>query len=290
MRSILLLITLTLSHLTYSQHPSTYLVKGETHLIGEFDLAVLETDTLYKWYHESYESAELAFTQTDWKENLRDTEVEIYLGTWCGDSKNWVPKFVRMWKELGLEKDQLKFIALYGSGDNYKQGPQGEEKGKQIHRVPTFIFKKDNAEYARIVESPQTDLITDLAQISLGYPSAPNYKAANFLLDNFARHTVEEMREKIRFYLNHVYHLTGKSNELNTLGYVLLKAGEIDKAIFTFELNTYIFRYEPNVYDSYGEALALAGQVEEAKKQYQKVLDMDPENDNARQQLMALEK
>lgn len=289
MRLPLILIILAFSHFVHGQNPDTYSAKGQTHLIGEFDLAVLETDTAYsKWYQESYENAQLDLSKTDWKENLNNTKVEIYMGTWCGDSKNWVPKFVRMWEELGLQRSQLKFIALYGSGDHYKQGPEGEEKGKQIHRVPTFIFKKEDTEYARIVESPSSDLITDMAQIALGYPPKPNYKAANFLLEHFAKNTIDKMREQKRYYLYSTYHLVGKSSELNTLGYVLLKAGETDKAIFTFELNTYMFRYEPNVYDSYGEALAAAGNVEEAKKQYQKVLELDLENDNAKQQLIAL--
>ncbi|GAA0893021.1 hypothetical protein GCM10009122_27000 [Fulvivirga kasyanovii] len=289
MKLPLILITLAFSHFVYGQSPNTYSAKGKTHLIGAFELTVLETDTTYsKWYQENYENAQLDLSKTDWKENLGNTNVEIYMGTWCGDSKNWVPKFVRMWEELGLKRSQLKFIALYGSGDHYKQGPEGEEKGKQIHRVPTFIFKKDDTEYARIVESPSSDLITDVAQIALGYPSKPNYKAANFLLKHFAENTIDQMLEQKRYYLYSAYHLVGKSSELNTLGYVLLKAGETEKAIFTFELNTHLFRYEPNVYDSYGEALAEAGNVEEARKQYQKVLELDPENDNAKQQLMAL--
>ncbi|MBL6448039.1 hypothetical protein JMN32_17105 [Fulvivirga sp. 29W222] len=290
MRLPLIIFVLVLSGMVKGQTPTTYTSNGKTHLLGEFDLTVLETDTLYsQWYQQSYESAELDYTKIDWKHNLHGIEVEIYMGTWCGDSKNWVPKFVRMWEELGLPRDQLKFIALYGSGAHYKQGPEGEEQGKQIHRVPTFIFKREDTEFARIVESPASDLVTDVAQIALGYPSKPNYKAANFLLEHFSLHPIDHMRDKIRFYFSQTYHLVGKSSELNTLGYVLLKAGEIDKAIYTFELNTYLFRYEPNVYDSYGEALAMAGKVKEAKIQYQKVLELDPENNNARQQLAELE-
>lgn len=50
-----------------------------------------------------------------------------------------------------------------------------------IHRIPTFIFKKDNNEIARIVEYLRNDLQTDVAQIALGVPSNPNYEAANYL-------------------------------------------------------------------------------------------------------------
>lgn len=291
MKLTLLILALTISNLVYSQKTAEkYTADGGTHLIGGFALSTLETDTLYSsWYQESYKAFEVNLSDPSWKEQLMNTEVEIFLGTWCGDSRNWVPKFVKLWDELGLQRDQLKFIALYGSGDDYKQGPQREEKGKNIHRVPTFIFKKDGTEYARIVESPRNDLVTDMAQIALGYPSDPNYRAANFLLDHFEKFPLKKMQEDFHFYLTNAYHLASKSDEMNTLGYVLLEADEIEKALFVFKLNTYIFRYEPNVYDSYGEAMAAAGRVKDAKMLYEKVLALDPENENAKQQLLALE-
>ena len=62
------------------------------------------------------------------------------MGTWCGDSKEWVPSFLKIWDQLGLDRKKLIFTALYDIDERYKQGPNGEEKGKQIHRVPNFIF------------------------------------------------------------------------------------------------------------------------------------------------------
>ena len=50
---------------------------------------------------------------------------------------------MKPWDLLGLELAQLEFIALYVDDDRYKQGPNGEEKGKNIHRVPTFIFYEE---------------------------------------------------------------------------------------------------------------------------------------------------
>ena len=79
-----------------------------------------------------------------------------------------------------------------------------------------------------------------------------------------------------------------RSTELNTLGYVLLRAGELDKAMTVFHFNTFIFRYDPNAHDSYGEALALAGKTEAAIKSYEKVLTVKPEDENALVQLVEL--
>ena len=52
------------------------------------------------------------------------------MGTWCGDSKEWVPSFLKIWDQLGLDRKELTFTALYDIDERYKQGPNGEEKGK----------------------------------------------------------------------------------------------------------------------------------------------------------------
>ena len=44
-------------------------------------------------------------------------------------------------------------LKLYDRDEKYKQGPNGEEKGEKIHRVPIFIINRDGKESARIVES-----------------------------------------------------------------------------------------------------------------------------------------
>jgi hypothetical protein len=51
-----------------------------------------------------------------------------------------VPRFVNYWKAAGLNPSQLSFIALYDGDEEHKQGPAAEEKGLNIHRVPTFLF------------------------------------------------------------------------------------------------------------------------------------------------------
>ena len=63
------------------------------------------------------------------KSKLKNTTVDIYLGTWCGDSKKWVPQFIKLWDELGLKRSQLRLIGLYNDETRYKTAPNGEEQG-----------------------------------------------------------------------------------------------------------------------------------------------------------------
>lgn len=276
---------------SYSQEINFYKnAEGDTHICGEFPLDYLEHDSTYSvWFNKYYNELKLPNKRLRLKSKLKNSTVDIYLGTWCGDSKKWVPKFIKLWDELGLKRSQLRLIALYNDEKRYKTSPDGVEQGQQIHRVPVFIFKSNNVEYARIVESPKNDLITDVAQIALGFPSKPNYEGANYLFKILDTEPLEMIEKNMNAHYRVLIKKVHKSKELNTLGYVLLRSNRTKEALFCFELNTYLFRYNPNVYDSYGEALALSGEHVKALKMYEKVLEIDPENKNAMAQIKHLE-
>lgn len=69
--------------------------------------------------------------------------------------------------------------------------------------------------------------------------------------------------------------------EMNLFGYELLRRGEAQKAIEIFKLNVAIYPQAFNTYDSLGEAYLAAGQRELAIKNYQKSLELNPQNTNA---------
>lgn len=287
-----LLLFCLISQLASAQTPLTYINSyGDKHLAGPFELNVLRTDTTYsKWFEENAAKFQLKGEDTSWKSVFEETEVEIYIGTWCGDSKRWVPQFVKLWTDLGLKEDQLKFTALYDGEELYKQGPNAEEKGKQIHRVPTFIFKKEGQEYARMVEYPRNDLEKDLAQIAVGYPSEPNYRAATYLLDLFEKEPIDSVWKNANYHLGEVYSLVGKEIELNTLGFVFQYSDRMPQAILTFLFNTAIYPYSPRAFNSYGDALRINGDKEGAIKAYERVVALEPTHENATEQLAILKK
>jgi tetratricopeptide (TPR) repeat protein len=265
--------------------------EDDKHIWGDFPIDYLQEDTTYSsWYNESYEGFTLDKKDYDWVNNLKDDKVEIYLGTWCGDSQEWVPQFVKLWDELGLSRDQLKFTALYGSGDDYKQGPNREEEGLNIHRVPTFIFKEDGKEYARIVESPSTDLFTDVAQIALGYPSAPNYAGANYMLQVFDTMSMEEVYKDIQNIYSTVYYKVGRYVELNTLGRVLSTSDRKKEALLVFQFNTYYYPGNWWTHKTYAELLTEMENYSEAVKAYEKAVSLNPENEDIKTELERVKK
>ena len=108
--TLLLLCTVTFC---FAQEETTYINQhGELHLCGPFDINEQGEDSLYApWFNKRYDEFKLDDTTYSWSSELNDVEVDIYMGTWCGDSKKWVPSFLKACDE------------------RHKQGPNGEEKG-----------------------------------------------------------------------------------------------------------------------------------------------------------------
>ena len=68
---------------------------------------------------------------------------------------------------------------------------------------------------------------------------------------------------------------------MNTLGYAYLRQEKVEAAKAVFGINVMEFPNSSNAYDSYGEALMIQGQKEEAIMNYQKSLELNPANLNA---------
>jgi imidazolonepropionase-like amidohydrolase len=77
-------------------------------------------------------------------------------------------------------------------------------------------------------------------------------------------------------------------DELNGLGYALLRMKKIDEAVRILELNAEVYPRSANAYDSLGEACAAQGNREKAVAAYKKSLELDPGNLNAVEQLKKL--
>jgi len=78
--------------------------------------------------------------------------------------------------------------------------------------------------------------------------------------------------------------------ELNNLGYEFLHENKVDEAIKIFSLNVSEFPKSANVYDSRGEAYFNKKDYQNSKKDYQKVLELEPTNQNAKEVLLKIEK
>lgn len=92
-------------------------------------------------------------------------DVQVFLGTWCSDSKR---ELARLWRALdevaGMVPFELELIAV----DRDKKEPEGRQEGLDIRYVPTLIVRRDGEEVGRIVEEAPGGIERDLLALLTG--------------------------------------------------------------------------------------------------------------------------
>jgi len=96
---------------------------------------------------------------------------------------------------------------------------------------------------------------------------------------------VEETQKKFEQILGDTIHYLLLENELNLLAYTLARQRKLEEAIAVFKMNILAFPDSWNVYDSLGEMLSWTGNTDEAIKNFEKSLALNPDNENAERNL-----
>ncbi|HLX90655.1 MAG TPA: hypothetical protein VKR32_03175 [Puia sp.] len=261
---------------------------GTPMLLGQCTENRLRHAPFDTWYTINYNSyAADTMTLMKFKKNLHHLRFEIFMGTWCSDSRREVPRIFRILHYCGVKPSQVKLVMLDNRDSTYKQSPEHEERGMNIHRVPDLILFDGTKELGRIVESPVNSLEKDLERILQSDDYVPRYHAVSFLIKYFEEDSViAENPDRLASSLKPI---CSGPFELNTYGYVLMAAGQLERAKLVFILNTIMYPDKPNVFDSLGEFFYKTGQRSLAKINYLKVLQLDPTNENARKMTNVLQ-
>jgi CubicO group peptidase (beta-lactamase class C family) len=121
----------------------------------------------------------------------------------------------------------------------------------------------------------------------IGYES---YKSpAKVLLRAILNNGAEKSLENYRTTREKTPEIRLAENQVNSLGYDLLRSRKIDKAVAVFQMNTEDFPKSANVWDSLGEAYMVKGDKEKAIENYKKSLALDPNNKGAAENIKKLE-
>lgn len=257
---------------------------GDTILIGVAKPNILVQQPWAKWYDTNYAKYKVDTVKAlQVAKSLSTKTIDIFLGTWCGDSRREVPKFMKMLNSIGFNNNNVNLIFVDNADENYKKSNKGEEVGKNIHHVPTFIiYDEKKNEMGRIVETALESFEKDVATIVSKICYTPKYKAIELwnasslsnktnLLDSIE---VEKAANQLSVVCRH-------SGELNTLGYVLMGQKKQNQALNVFLINAKIYPLVANVYDSLGETYFKMGNKDKAIECYKKVLQLDPNNKSA---------
>ncbi len=262
---------------------------GVKMLTGHCSLAMVQNGSYSSWYQASYNAYQVDTSMLpELTRLLQPVTIEVFLGTWCGDSRRELPHLVKILEAARFDTSRLRLIFVDNAAARYKQSPQHEERNRFIHHVPTIILY-NRGEKGRIVESPVVSLEKDMVAILSGSDYKLQYAAAASLQQNATRIAKLLSDEQLAVFSAKLKPLCKNNRELNALGYVLLGQQQYAAALNVFRLNTLLYPGDANTFDSLAEGYALSGNKEKALYYYQKVLQLKPGDENARKQIALLQ-
>ncbi|WP_179319149.1 thioredoxin family protein [Winogradskyella helgolandensis] len=284
----LMLITLIMAFQTHAQQLNQEIInEGETpYLLGRIDKKGLERDNYKSWFtknHEAYEpNIELISTIAS---ELKNYSITLFLGTWCGDSKQEVPKFYKVLDACEFPMEQLTVVAVSRQANMYKQSPQHEEAGLNIHRVPTVIFYKNGKEINRIVEHPIKTFEEDIQNIITVNDYKPNYQIVSTVNNILSKEGAEGLKQKQKELLKQFKGKAPNMFGLNTYGRILYGTDRVDEAIAVFTLNAKIFPDQPRTFMSLANTLGVSGNKTKAIEVLEEAIKLHPDNNDLKENL-----
>lgn len=116
----------------------------------------------------------------------------------------------------------------------------------------------------------------------------PRKPVADLLRQSITNEPLATVQQKFAVWkADKVYEVN--ENDMNNLGYELMRAGKLPESIAVFTLNADAFPASYNVYDSRGEAYMTAGDKPAAIRDYKKSVELNPANTNGIAKLKELD-
>lgn len=134
-------------------------------MIGKWDRSGLKTSDLFKTYYDteytSYKPETATLDNVKIAQAGKSITVTVVMGSWCGDSQEQVPRFLKILDILSFPEANVTIICV----DRNKKSSNGEVDDLGITLVPTFIIYNNGKEIGRIIETPKETLEKDLLTI-----------------------------------------------------------------------------------------------------------------------------
>ena len=134
---------------------------GKTMFVGNCTFDDLTDEPSFDWItigSNAYKPDEA--TTEKLKKELPSCQLIIFMGTWCEDTQNLLPK---LYKTMMMSRSYTNY-KLYAL-DRSKKTKNNEQGQYDIKLLPTVIVKKDGVELGRIVESTKGTIEADLLKI-----------------------------------------------------------------------------------------------------------------------------
>jgi thiol-disulfide isomerase/thioredoxin len=222
------------------------------------------------------------------KVGYKDLSIEIFFGSWCGDSKREVPRALKVLSAAAFPEKQIRLIGLGATDSLYKRSPVGEEKGKGIYRVPTFIIYKNGKELGRINEFPVYTFERDLFTILTNKTYTPNY--ASFTLihqwetEQVLTHSLTNMRSLAAMLKPFV----DNEHLLNSVGNLFITQGKLKEALAIYKANYLLYPESGITCSGLGKGFLRNGEVKTAVEYLEYALQVNKKPEHVKDILQIL--
>jgi len=139
------------------EHKSTF-KKGYHY--GVLSKALIQNHAAYTWFPKYYNSYSPNIDEFDLS-MLDKTEIKVFMGTWCHDSKREVPRLYKILDELNYDYSNFEIIGLKKDKTGYFK----DYSRFEIQKTPTIIFYQEGRDIGRIVEEPKGSLESHINNI-----------------------------------------------------------------------------------------------------------------------------
>jgi len=161
----LILLSILISMNLHSQQINQTItdpVRQREVLIDLLDRTALTIGEMGAYYEQDYEIYKPDSQVVDQLKSITgNVYITVVLASWCGDSKEQLPRFMKVLDQIGFNMDYLTLIGV----DSHKTAREIDVIPFNIERVPTFIIYRDEKEAGRIIETPIETLELDLLNI-----------------------------------------------------------------------------------------------------------------------------
>lgn len=257
-------------------------------LLGECQRSALAVPPYKTWFDSIYANYKVdTVTAKQISNKWKSEKLEIFMGTWCGDSRREVSRIFKLLDYCHIDPSKVKLIMVSNVDSLYKQSPEHQERGKNIFRVPTFIVYHNGTEKGRIIEYPVQSLEKDLLSILTDTTYRPNYKAGTYLINtlnqtaSFSDTELGKLAEKLK-------PLCKNGSELNSLGKMFAATNEFSKSITTLRINTTLYPQVAPLFETLAEVYLKNRETEKSIQAYQQALKLTPDNSRLQDKLNLL--
>lgn len=276
-RTVVLALALLAPATGFAQAPGAKPAATPAALIGPIPRESLKAAPNNAWFDRGYSQYEPnAEAMAALRPRLENVSLEVYFGTWCGDSRRQVPRLLRLLDTADFEENRVRLVGLSDRTGEFKQAPGRPEKARYVHRTPTIVVLRNGTEVGRIVETPATTLEADLAAIVGGNPPEPKYAAEAYVNRIFTDATAERSIKAIADAEPTIRGLSQPETLSHYAEFDLLRNGRALEARALLEVHLRIDPKSAIGHVLMAEAFAALGRANEAKTWAEKALVLEP--------------